>query len=188
MNKYSLNGQIVFASSKDEAMEILAAVAMKNVRKFLPSLSEDDAERIADYINDFKDSKVAKAYEKCLDCSKVFENFGKEVNDTLDALDDLHPNVRMAASANAEEITASLIWGVEGVEKLPKYGDVLFYVVNGTRYGVKPCRGSKHDIDWYYHQLKAGMEADKGYSVGLTNYLNTWIRKKELDIVFKGKA
>ena len=86
------------------------------------------------------------------------------------------------------KITASLIWGVEGIEKLPKFGDVLFYIVNGTRYGVKPSRGNKHDIDWYYKQLKASMEGDKGYSSGLTQYLNAWVRKKELQVVFKGVA
>lgn len=86
------------------------------------------------------------------------------------------------------KVTASLIWGVEGIEKIAKFGEVLFYVVNGTRYGVKPTRGNKHDINWYYNQLKAGMKADKGYSVGLTQYLNAWIRKKELQIVFKGKV
>ena len=86
------------------------------------------------------------------------------------------------------KITAGLIWGVEGLDKLPKFGDVLFYVVNGVRYGVKPSRGNKHDIDWYFNQLKTGMQADKGYSTGLTQYLNAWLRKKDLQIVFKGNA
>ena len=86
------------------------------------------------------------------------------------------------------KVTASLIWGVEGLDKLPKFGDVLFYVVNGVRYGVKPSRGNKHDIDWYYNQLKTGMKGDVGYSTGLTQYLNSWLRKKDLQIVFKGKA
>ena len=65
---------------------------------------------------------------------------------------------------------------------------LLFYVVNGVRYGVKPSRGNKHDIDWYFNQLKTGMQADKGYSTGLTQYLNAWLRKKDLQIVFKGNA
>lgn len=90
--------------------------------------------------------------------------------------------------AKANSVTAGLIWGVEGVEKVPKLGEVLFYVVNGTRYGVKPKRGNKHDIDWYYKQLKMGMQGAKAYHTGLTQFLNTWIKKGELEVVFKGKA
>lgn len=89
---------------------------------------------------------------------------------------------------NATAIEASLTWGVEGIEKLKNYGDVLFYVVNGTRYGVKPKKGNKNDTLWYYEQLKLGMKTSKGYASGLVQFLNTWIRKGELTIVFKGKA
>lgn len=67
-------------------------------------------------------------------------------------------DVITASSKNeAIKIIAGLIWGVEGIEKVPKLGEVLFYVVNGVRYGVKPTRGNKHDIDWYYNQLKTGV-------------------------------
>ena len=90
--------------------------------------------------------------------------------------------------AMGDEIVAALIWGVEGVEKIPKYGKVLFYVVNGTRYGVKPNKGNLRDIDWYSEQISAALKASKGYSTALTQFLNTWIHKKELEIVFKGKA
>ena len=89
---------------------------------------------------------------------------------------------------DVEEVNSSLTWGVEGIEKLNHYGDVLFYIVNGTRYGVKPKRGNKHDTEWYYKQLKMGMQASKGFSAGLVQFLNTWIKKGELTIVFKGKA
>lgn len=90
--------------------------------------------------------------------------------------------------AMGDEIVAALIWGVEGVEKIPKYGKVLFYVVNGTRYGVKPTKGNLRDIDWYSEQISAALKASKGYSTALTQFLNTWIHKKELEVVFKGKA
>ena len=90
--------------------------------------------------------------------------------------------------ADSNGVVAGLIWGVEGIEKVPKLGDVLFYIVNGVRYGVKPKRGNKHDIEWYYKQLKMGMQGAKAYNTGLTQFLNTWIRKGELEVVFKGKA
>lgn len=98
----------------------------------------------------------------------------------------LQKGLRIVSSTN--EVTVGLIWGVEGVEKVKGLGDVLFYVVNGTRYGVKPKRGNKHDTDWYYKQLKMGMQGAKAYHAGLTQFLNTWIKKGELQVVFKGKA
>lgn len=88
--------------------------------------------------------------------------------------------------ASTNEITAGLAWSVEGIEKVPKLGEVLFYKVNGVEYGVKPKKGNKHDIHWYYDQLKTGMKGAKGYSAGLTQFLNVWIKKGELVIVFKG--
>ena len=90
--------------------------------------------------------------------------------------------------AEADCVIAGLSWWVEGIEKAPKLGDLLFYVVNGIRYGVKPSKKSKHDIEWYYDQLKTGMKGAKGYSAGLTQFLNAWVKKGELDIVFKGKV
>lgn len=185
LRKYNYKGNSIFASTKDEAIEILSSVLSKNVKKFC-SLGQEESERLADYINNFEDSNLKRLYDKCLEASKVTQEFEEEAKKVIKELDKIHPSVRLAASS--EEITAGLIWGVEGLEKLKKFGEVLFYIVNGVRYGVKPHRGAKHDIEWYYNQLKAGMEADKGYSVGLTQYLNAWIRKKELDVVFKGKA
>ena len=185
LRKYNYKGNSIFASTKDEAIEILSSVLSKNVKKFC-SLGQEESERLADYINNFEDSNLKRLYDKCLEASKVTQEFEEEAKKVIRELDKIHPSVRLAASS--EEITAGLIWGVEGLEKLKKFGEVLFYIVNGVRYGVKPHRGAKHDIEWYYNQLKAGMEADKGYSVGLTQYLNAWIRKKELDVVFKGKA
>lgn len=90
--------------------------------------------------------------------------------------------------SNATSVVAGLVWWVEGIEKAPRYGDLLFYVVNGTRYGVRPTKSAKHDIEWYYDQLKTGMKGAKGYSSGLTQFLNTWVKKGELEIVFKGKV
>ena len=185
LRKYKYKGNSIFASTKDEAIEILSSVLSRNVKKFC-SLGQEESERLADYINNFEDSNLKRLYDKCLEASKVTQEFEEEAKKVIRELDKIHPSVRLAASS--EEITAGLIWGVEGLEKLKKFGEVLFYIVNGVRYGVKPHRGAKHDIEWYYNQLKAGMEADKGYSVGLTQYLNAWIRKKELDVVFKGKA
>mgnify|MGYP007038218092 FL=1 len=185
LRKYKYKGNSIFASTKDEAIEILSSVLSRNVKKFC-SLGQEESERLADYINNFEDSNLKRLYDKCLEASKVTQEFEEEAKKVIRELDKIHPSVRLAASS--EEVTAGLIWGVEGLEKLKKFGEVLFYIVNGVRYGVKPHRGAKHDIEWYYNQLKAGMEADKGYSVGLTQYLNAWIRKKELDVVFKGKA
>lgn len=87
--------------------------------------------------------------------------------------------------ASTNEITAGLAWSVEGIDKVPKLGELLFYKVNGVEYGVKPKKGNKHDIHWYYDQLKTGMKGAKGYSAGLTQFLNAWIKKGELVIVFK---
>lgn len=87
--------------------------------------------------------------------------------------------------ASTNEITAGLAWSVEGIEKVPKLGELLFYKINGVEYGVKPKKGNKHDIHWYYDQLKTGMKGAKGYSAGLTQFLNVWIKKGELVIVFK---
>lgn len=88
--------------------------------------------------------------------------------------------------ASTNEITAGLAWSVEGIEKVPRLGELLFYKVNGVEYGVKPKKGNKHDIQWYYDQLKTGMKGARGYSAGLTQFLNVWIKKGELVIVFKG--
>lgn len=87
--------------------------------------------------------------------------------------------------ASTNEITAGLAWSVEGIDKVPKLGELLFYKINGVEYGVKPKKGNKHDIHWYYDQLKTGMKGAKGYSAGLTQFLNVWIKKGELVIVFK---
>jgi hypothetical protein len=88
-------------------------------------------------------------------------------------------------NASATEVVA-FSWSVEGIEKVPKLGEVLFYKVNGVEYGVKPKRGSKHDIHWYYDQLKTGMKGAKGYAAGLVQFLNVWVKKtKELVIVYK---
>ena len=94
----------------------------------------------------------------------------------------------ISIQAEANCVIAGLSWWVEGIEKAPRLGNLLFYVVNGTRYGVKPSKKAKHDIEWYYDQLKTGMKGAKGYSAGLTQFLNAWVKKGELDIVFKGKV
>lgn len=85
------------------------------------------------------------------------------------------------------EVVASLNWGVEGIEKIPHYGDCILYNVNGKDYGVKPTKEAKHDLQWYYDELKTGMKGANGYCAGLTQFLNVWIRKGELKVVYKGK-